>query len=80
MARPVTEVTAELRLGLGGWKIADKEDALFVEALAASGSASPGPDNIMLDQLERLGALRSRGLLTEAEFQAAKRKLLGSEC
>jgi Short C-terminal domain len=31
----------------------------------------------LLDQLERLAELRSRGILTEAEFEAAKQKALG---
>jgi hypothetical protein len=30
-----------------------------------------------VDQLERLGALRERGLLTDEEFRAAKARLLG---
>lgn len=34
-------------------------------------------NNDLLDQLQRLGQLREKGLLTEAEFAAQKRKLLG---
>jgi hypothetical protein len=30
-----------------------------------------------VDELERLASLRERGLLTEAEFAAAKARLLG---
>jgi hypothetical protein len=32
----------------------------------------------MIGQLERLGALKAQGLLTEEEFAAAKAKLLAS--
>lgn len=37
----------------------------------------PRTNNDLLDQLQRLGQLREKGLLTEAEFAAQKRKLLG---
>ena len=37
-------------------------------------SAAPGTD--VLSQLERLGNLRTQGILTEEEFQAQKQKLL----
>jgi len=36
--------------------------------------ADDGPD--MLDQLQKLGALRDAGVLTEAEFAAQKAKIL----
>lgn len=39
-------------------------------------ATEPGPTAIWLDQLERLVALRREGLLTDAEFAAAKSKLL----
>jgi hypothetical protein len=35
------------------------------------------PQDDVITQLERLGALKSQGLLTEEEFQAQKAKLLG---
>lgn len=38
-------------------------------------SEPPQPD--FISQLERLGKLRDRGVLTEEEFQAQKRRLLG---
>ena len=34
------------------------------------------PEEDMITQLERLGALKAQGLLTEEEFAAAKQKLL----
>ena len=37
----------------------------------------PAPDEDVITQLERLGALKAQGLLTEEEFAAQKAKLLG---
>jgi hypothetical protein len=37
---------------------------------------APAPEEDMIAQLERLGALKAQGLLTEEEFAAAKGKLL----
>jgi hypothetical protein len=36
----------------------------------------PSPEEDMISQLERLGALKAQGLLTDEEFAAAKSKLL----
>ncbi len=44
----------------------------YVEAPAA-----PAPEEDMITQLERLGALKAQGILTEEEFAAEKAKLLG---
>lgn len=41
-------------------------------------SALPGPPKDLHDELLKLDALRQRGLLTDAEFDAQKRKLLKS--
>ena len=37
------------------------------------------PEDLKLDRIERLGELKEKGLLTEAEFKAEKRKLLDRE-
>lgn len=37
----------------------------------------PAPEEDLITQLERLGALKAQGILTEEEFAAAKQKLLG---
>jgi hypothetical protein len=39
--------------------------------------AAPAPEEDVITQLERLGALKAQGLLTEEEFAAQKAKLLG---
>ena len=38
--------------------------------------AAPAPETDLITQLERLGALKAQGLLTDEEFAAAKAKLL----
>ncbi|MCB0607006.1 MAG: NINE protein [Lewinellaceae bacterium] len=45
------------------------------EKTAAATAPEMSPD--LLDQLNKLGSLREKGLLTEEEFSAQKRKLLG---
>ena len=40
-------------------------------------SAAPAPEEDVITQIERLGALKAQGLLTEEEFAAQKAKLLG---
>lgn len=44
---------------------------------AAAAPAGPAPQEDLLGQLERLGQLHASGVLTDAEFAAAKAKLLG---
>jgi hypothetical protein len=39
--------------------------------------AAPAPEEDVITQIERLGALKAQGLLTEEEFAAQKAKLLG---
>jgi hypothetical protein len=38
---------------------------------------APGPEVDLTAELERLGELKAQGLLTDEEFAAAKRQLLG---
>jgi len=45
---------------------------------AAQVQADPAPQEDPIAQLERLGALKSQGILTEEEFQAQKAKILGT--
>ena len=48
------------------------QEVVYVEAPAA-----PAPEEDVITQLERLGALKAQGILTEEEFAAQKAKLLG---
>lgn len=56
---------------------ADKQAAK--EAAAATPAAAPaaGPEADPISEIERLGALKEKGLLTDEEFTAAKAKILG---
>jgi hypothetical protein len=44
---------------------------------AAPAPAAPASQDDTIAQLERLGALKNQGVLTEEEFQAQKAKILG---
>ncbi|MGW2717817.1 SHOCT domain-containing protein [Streptomyces sp. NPDC001492] len=44
---------------------------------APAAAAQPSAGTGLLDELTRLGELRDQGVLTEAEFAAAKSRLLG---
>jgi hypothetical protein len=50
-------------------------EVVYVEAPAAA--AAPAQEVDVVSQLERLGALKAQGLLTDEEFAAQKAKLLG---
>lgn len=56
-------------------KQAEKEAAANAAAAPAAPAAEPATDPIA--EIERLGALKEKGLLSEEEFAAAKAKILG---
>ena len=55
----------------------DKAGGQHATSSAPAQQASPSQADV-ITQLERLGALKAQGLLTEEEFAAQKEKLLGS--
>ena len=63
---------------------ADAQDAVNaqraqrVQPAAPAAAAAPAPQQDTISQLERLGALKDQGVLTEEEFQAQKAKILGT--
>ena len=75
-------------LGIEGQEPTDQEIAMLeaeedkAAGQPAAGSApaqqAPASQEDLISQLERLGALKAQGLLTEEEFAAQKAKLLGS--
>lgn len=71
--------TAMNELGIEGQEPTDQEIAMLEaedqKAQAASGNV-PTPQNDMIAQLERLGTLKTQGLLTDEEFAEAKAKIL----
>ena len=56
-------------------KQADKEATQQAAAAPATPAAEPEVDAVA--EIERLGALKDKGLLTDEEFAAAKAKILG---
>lgn len=69
---------------------ADKNVAAYTEAMEQAAPAAPPPQYVevippaapsptedVITQLERLGALKAQGILTEEEFAAQKAVLLG---
>ncbi|MBL5975334.1 MAG: SHOCT domain-containing protein [Candidatus Leucobacter sulfamidivorax] len=57
---------------------APAEPAPAPAAPAAAAPAAPGSSASMLDQLAQLGQLRDAGVLTEAEFEAQKQRILAA--
>lgn len=45
----------------------------------AAPAASTGGSSIDIEEIEKLAALRDQGILTDVEFDAAKKKILGLE-
>ena len=67
-------------INLSGGQLTEEQTAklrmLGIDPGAAAPAPTPEPDD-QLAKLERLGALRASGVLTEDEFQEQKRRLLG---
>lgn len=59
--------------------ISDQGEAPAADAAPAqpTAAAQPAAEESYLDQLERLGALRDSGVITDEEFEAKKQQLLG---
>ena len=71
-------------INLSGGQLTEEQAAklrmLGIDPGAVQGAAAPAPKpepDDQLAKLERLGALRASGVLTEEEFEAQKRRLLG---
>jgi hypothetical protein len=58
-------------------RIDDLEQQQAPAAPAAPAAPDPGATSAMTDQLSKLAALHTQGVLTDDEFAAAKAKLLG---
>jgi len=54
----------------------EEQGGTVYEPVAAAAPAAAGPDR--LEQLTKLGELKSQGVLTEEEFAREKAKILGS--
>ena len=53
-----------------------QEQAEYQQAQAAAVAAAPPPDNDM-DQLQQIADLHAQGILTDEEFAAKKKQILG---
>jgi hypothetical protein len=66
-------------LGIEGQEPTDQEIAMLEaeeDNAQAAPSSAPASQEDVITQLERLGALKAQGILTEEEFAAQKAKLL----
>jgi hypothetical protein len=72
-------VAAMQELGIQSIELTDEDKAaLEAEPGGATGSeAAIEPEPSYLDELEQLAALRDRGVISEEDFEAKKRQLLG---
>lgn len=76
LARLVATVLMLMGIGLIG-VVASSISASIIAMGGAAPEDSPAQPQGLVQELERLAALKERGHLTEEEFTAAKRKLLG---
>ncbi len=56
---------------------ADKQEEKESAQAAAAPAPAAAPETDAVSEIERLGALKEKGLLTDEEFAAAKAKILG---
>ena len=67
-------------INLAGGQMTEEQAAklrmLGIDPGAVQGAAAPPKPDDQLARLERLGALRAQGILTEEEFQEQKRRIL----
>ncbi|WP_052519057.1 ion transporter [Archangium violaceum] len=76
LARVVATVLMLMGIGLIG-VVASSISAAIIAMGGAAPEDSPAPSQGLAHELERLADLKARGHLTDEEFTAAKRKLLG---
>ncbi|WP_314219803.1 SHOCT domain-containing protein [Streptomyces zaehneri] len=63
----------------GRWAQQEDQQAAPQQAPAAAPPPAPQPDmSSKIDQLKQLGELKAQGVLTEAEFEEQKRRILES--
>ena len=72
--------TAMSELGIQSAELTPEEKAALQADSASAGSegtAAPAAEADYLAELEKLGSLRDQGIITEEEFEAKKKQLLG---
>jgi cytochrome c-type biogenesis protein CcmH/NrfG len=53
------------------------EDQAALGDTSTAAAESPSDESSYLEELEKLGELRDKGIITDAEFEAKKKELLG---
>jgi membrane protease subunit (stomatin/prohibitin family) len=59
-------------------RLSDLESQQQAQSAPAAPAAAPAASSATIDQLKQLSELHQQGVLTDAEFTAAKAKLLGT--
>jgi hypothetical protein len=84
-------VAAMQELGIQSIELDENDQAIIVQETGQTSGAPPavatpeaqpaavptGPEPSYLDELERLGALRDQGIISDEDFEAKKKQLLG---
>ncbi|MEK9663373.1 MAG: SHOCT domain-containing protein [Candidatus Nanopelagicales bacterium] len=72
-----TAVVAGTATAVSGKVAQNQADKQAAKEAAAATPAAAEPEADPISEIERLGALKEKGLLTDEEFTAAKAKILG---
>jgi Short C-terminal domain len=56
----------------------EQQQGGYAQPAPAAPAPAPAPQVDLMDQLQKLGDLKAQGILTDAEFEAQKAKLLNS--
>jgi hypothetical protein len=72
-------VAAMQDLGIQSIELTDEDKAAIAREgdVDAGGASTPSTQPDYLEELEKLGDLRDKGVITEEEFEAKKKQLLG---
>lgn len=81
MGMPMGDVIRQAMADPGGFRTEMMRRAAEMQeqALQAMPPQAPARDQDVLDRLERLAALKDRGVLTDDEFEQQKRRILGTQ-
>jgi hypothetical protein len=66
-------------LGIQSIELTEDDQAIIADEGSASPAAAPAApeEESYLDELEKLAALRDQGIITEEDYEAKKKQLLG---
>ncbi|MDP7724895.1 SHOCT domain-containing protein [Mycobacterium sp. TY814] len=78
MGMPMGDVIRQAMADPGGLRAEMMRRAAEMQEQAMQAMHAPAPEQDVLDRLERLVALKDRGVLTDDEFEQQKRRILGT--